>query len=65
MVIYSITTSKKGDYYTKGADLESGGVTWNDYGQPQRTYLNKGRATKYSDLLGIKFCVTLLAKQPK
>lgn len=74
MVIYSITTRKKGDYYTKGADIESGGVTWvslptsvpcNDYGQPQRIYSNKSRATKYSVLLGIKVCVTLLAKQPK
>lgn len=35
-----------------------------DYGQVHQTYPNKGRATKYSELLGIKVWVTPVGKQP-
>lgn len=37
-------------------------MSHNDYSQLHQTYLNKGRATKYSELLGIKVWVTPVGK---
>lgn len=63
VVIYPVTGRQRGDCSTKGASMEYSRITGvslytsmppKDYAQLQQTYLKKGRATTYSDLLGVK-----------
>lgn len=73
MVIYPVTIGQKGECYTQRGDMETWKLTGislytsmshKDYGQVHQTYPNKGRATKYSELLGIKVWVIPVGKQP-
>lgn len=72
MLIYPVTIRQKGECYTKRKiwKLEKSlgylytSMSHKDYGQVHQTYPNKGRATKYSELLGIKVWVTPVGKQP-